>query len=169
MHMHLLQHLPATEPRKGYMDITGLLRLLIQGKVSFCWLKLFLFSFDSVSLSCLTFFFSFHAGPAISPSPSPFPSSGGWILTRPLPLPAIPSKHLNGKNAFIVHTILLFTYLPIWIRFMCKLNIGCNLCLQVPSPSPTISPTSSPIVNNKKTLTPLPSLTLPPPPPNQGT
>ncbi|KAI3455559.1 hypothetical protein Pfo_012222 [Paulownia fortunei] len=71
-------------------------------------------------------------GPATTPSPSSLPSSEGWISTGPLPLPAIPSNHVN-----------------------------------VPSPSPTISPMSS-MVSNKKTLPPLPSLTLPPPPPNQG-
>ncbi|KAK4479566.1 hypothetical protein RD792_015084, partial [Penstemon davidsonii] len=40
--------------------------------------------------------------------------------------------------------------------------------LQVPSPSPTISPLSSSLENDKKTLPPLPSLILPPPPPNHG-
>ncbi|KAL8043359.1 hypothetical protein ABFX02_09G114900 [Erythranthe guttata] len=40
--------------------------------------------------------------------------------------------------------------------------------LIAPSPSPTVSPTSSPIVNNEKTPPPLPSMALPPPPPNQG-
>ncbi|KAG8380096.1 hypothetical protein BUALT_Bualt07G0158100 [Buddleja alternifolia] len=38
----------------------------------------------------------------------------------------------------------------------------------VPSPSPTISPTSSSIGSNKKILPPLPSLALPPPPPHKG-
>ncbi|PIN09327.1 Non-specific serine/threonine protein kinase [Handroanthus impetiginosus] len=37
----------------------------------------------------------------------------------------------------------------------------------VPSASPTNSPMSSPMINNKKTLPPLPSVTFPPPP-NQG-
>ncbi|KAH6793218.1 Protein kinase superfamily protein [Perilla frutescens var. hirtella] len=40
--------------------------------------------------------------------------------------------------------------------------------LKGPSHSPTVSPMSSPAVNDRKALPPLPSMALPPPPPNQG-
>ncbi|KAL1538186.1 receptor-like serine/threonine-protein kinase ALE2 isoform X2 [Salvia divinorum] len=40
--------------------------------------------------------------------------------------------------------------------------------LKGPSHSPTVSPTSSPAVSNMKSLPPLPSMALPPPPPNKG-
>ncbi|KAK6124738.1 hypothetical protein DH2020_041521 [Rehmannia glutinosa] len=36
-------------------------------------------------------------GPVIAPSPYSVPSSEGWISTGPLPLPAIPSNHLNAN------------------------------------------------------------------------
>ncbi|KAK6148722.1 hypothetical protein DH2020_016247 [Rehmannia glutinosa] len=48
-------------------------------------------------------------GPAIVPSPYSVPPSEGWISTGPLPLPAIPSNHLNGCSSITCTEPLTYT------------------------------------------------------------
>lgn len=90
-----------------------------------------------------------HISPEPYPAPhrAPYGREGPYNIPSPSPLPS--SKGWISKGPLPLPAI------P-------------SNHLKGPSHSPTVSPMSAPAVSDRKALPPLPSMALPPPPPNQG-